>query len=65
MAILLQEVGTMHDQIAQMRQQIEGQQAVIDSDAKALGMTSMAEAQMGNPNYQTIMQAMQPKEQTA
>ena len=62
---LLQEVGTMHDQIAQMRQQIEGQQAVIDSDAKALGMTSVAQAQVDNPNYQTIMQAMQPKEQTA
>lgn len=62
---LLQEVGTMHDQIAQMRQQIEGQQAVIDSDAKALGMTSVTQAQMDSPNYQTIMQAMQPKEQTA
>lgn len=61
---LLQEVGTMHDQIAQMRQQIEGQQAVIDSDAKALGMTSVTQAQMDSPNYQTIMQAMQPKEQT-
>ena len=62
---LLQEVGTMHDQIAQMRQQIEGQKAVIDSDAKALGMTSVTQAQMDSPNYQTIMQAMQPKEQTA
>ena len=62
---LLQEVGTMYDQIAQMRQQIEGQQAVIDSDAKALGMTSVTQAQMDSPNYQTIIQAMQPKEQTA
>lgn len=68
---LLQEAGTMHDQIAQMTAQleemqrrIEGQQAVIDSDAKSLGMPSIAGAAQEQPNYQALMQAAAPKDQT-
>lgn len=63
------ENGTMHQQmqqmqaqIQQMQQQIAGQQAVIESDAKALGTPSIAQG-MGAPDYSQMM--AQPQEQTA
>lgn len=66
---MLQENGTMLDdmqqlqqQIAQMQEQLAAKDAVIQSDAMALGATSTAQQMqgMGNVNYDDIARAVGP-----
>jgi hypothetical protein len=63
------ETGTMHQQIQQMQaqiqqmqQQIAGQQAVIESDAKALGTPSISQA-AGAPDYAQLLSGAQEQTQ--
>jgi hypothetical protein len=66
---MLRETGTMYDQIAQLQQQaqemgkmIQAKEAVIRSDAQAMGAPSIAR-QMQNPaskpGYSALMQSAQ------
>ena len=68
---LIQSTGTMYDQIAQMQSQMEQMQnqlaakdAVIRSDAQAMGAPSIARQMQqpgGQPNYKALMQAASPE----
>lgn len=68
---LIQGTGTLYDQIAQMQAQMEQMQnqlaakdAVIRSDAQALGAPSIARQMQqpgGQPNYKALMQAASPQ----
>lgn len=59
---MLREAGTLYDELAQaqaqmqqMQQTIQGQQAVIDSDAKSMGMPSLAQNRF---NYGALAEAI-------
>lgn len=72
---LIRETGTMYDQIAQMEQQMAQMQqqlaakdAVIRSDAQAMGAPSIARQMQkpeNNPNYKALMQAASPNAESA
>lgn len=67
---MLQQVGTVYDELAaaqnqmeQMQQMIQAKDAVIRSDAQAMGAPSIARALQnvgGNPNYDALMQTTKP-----